>query len=299
MAEQQYDWFFVNAKGEQDGPHTRDELLARWRAGEVRASTLVWAPGMGAWARFDEAFQDLLPPAPPLVASPPPTPQGQRPVDRPSVSVAQPASVAIPAAWQQPEASSPPAALVTPAGTVMSTGLHPWRRYFAKQVDVFIFSFGSVFLLMVLLEITSPEAAQRLNEGLENAVLASVIGVFFWAVCEWLCLWLFGGTPGRALYGIQIRCLDGTALGSEKALNRALLVGLKGIGLGIPIVALITAIVGYSTLEKEGRSSWDADLGTRVTHIVWSPMRVFGVVSTTVLVMFFAAIMIAVSANAG
>jgi hypothetical protein len=300
MAEQQYDWFYLNAQGEQDGPHTREELLGRWRTGEVRASSLVWAPGMGAWARFDESFPDLQPPAPPPVASPPPAPTGQRPVDRPAPAAAAAPEAAIPAAWLEAPAGTPmaqAAATARPRGALESPGLHPWRRYFAKQVDVFIFSFGSMFLLMVLLEITSPDAARRLGEGLDNPVVGAAISVFFWGLCEWVCLAMFGGTPGRALYGIRLRRMDGSPLGSEKAFSRAFLVGIKGLGLGIPIVALFTCLVGYNVLTKEGRSTWDADLGTRVSHIIWSPWRVLGVVTVTAAVLFMAAVFVAMAQN--
>lgn len=297
MAEQQYDWFFVNGRGEQDGPHTRAELLARWRAGEVRGSTLVWSPGMGAWARFDASFPELSPPAPPAVASPPAPPAG-RPVDRAQPPVQADGPV-IPAAWQQqapPEVASAPS--VRPSGALESPGVHPWRRYFAKQVDLFIFSFGTMFLLMLLLEITNPEAARRFGEGLDNPAAGAVISVFFWGICEWLCLSIFGGTPGRALYGIRLRQIDGSRLDSAKALSRAFLVGIKGMGLGIPIVAMVTCIVGYNVLKKDGRSTWDADMGTRVSHIIWSPLRTLVVVLVTVAVMFIALVFLAMAQNA-
>lgn len=298
MAEQNYDWFFVNAKGEQDGPQTRDELLARWRAGEVKTSSLVWAPGMGPWARFDEVFKEQLPPAPPAVASPPPTPSGLRPTDRPAPAAAAAGGVAIPAAWQQPQASAP-SAEVPPASTLLSPGTHPWRRYFAKQLDLFTFAFAGSALLMFALEATSPDAAWRFSEALDNVVVQGLFSVFLWVLGEWVSLAVFGSTLGRALYGIKLTRLDGSPLGGEKAFSRACLVALKGLGLGIPIVVLVTSIVGYQNLEKDGRSTWDADLGTRVSHIVWSPARTFAVISTTVLVMIFAAIMLGVTANAG
>lgn len=298
MAEQQYDWFFVNGRGEQNGPHTREELLARWRAGEVRGSTLVWSPGMGAWARFDASFPELSPPAPPAVASPPAPPAG-RPADRPQLPIQVATGPVIPAAWQQPaapEAASAPS--VRPSGALESPGVHPWRRYFAKQVDMLIFSFGSIFLLMVLLELTSPGAARRLEGGMDNPAIGGVVGVFFWGVCEWLCLSMFGSTPGRALYGIRLRQSDGTALTGEQALSRTFLVALKGVGLGIPIVAMVTGIVGYNVLKKDGRSTWDADTGTRVSHIIWSPLRALVVVLVTAVALFIALVFIAMAQNA-
>ena len=52
MSEPQNDWFFVDSAGQQNGPHTRDELIARWRAGDVRGTSLVWAPTLPDWISF-------------------------------------------------------------------------------------------------------------------------------------------------------------------------------------------------------------------------------------------------------
>lgn len=299
MAEQLYDWFFVNAQGQQDGPHTREELLARWRAGGVRASSLVWAPGMGTWARFEEVFRELLPPAQPAVASPPPAPTEHRPPERPAQAAVTPKDIATPAALQQPQAPAVPTAVALHSSSLVSPGTHPWRRYFAKQLDLLTFAVTGTALLMFALELANPYAAWRFSEALDNVVIASLLGVFSWVLGEWLCLAMFGSTPGRALYGIKLTRIDGAPLGGEKAFARACIVALKGLGLGIPIVALVTALVGYQNLEKDGRTTWDASLETRVTHIVWSPARTFGVISTTIVVMVIAAILLGISENAG
>lgn len=289
MGEQQYDWFFVDSNNQRNGPHTRDELLARWRAGDVRSSTMVWAPGMGAWSRFEEAFAEQLPPTPPAAAVPPPVEATTlRPVDRP---LAAPAP--IPAAWAQSQSDAPQAnsAAAAPGRALISTGLHPWRRYFAKQCDVLLFSLVSMFGLMISLTVVSPEAAGRLGEGMNNQLVATMLSLFLWAILEWLCLTFVGTTPGRALYGIELRMVDGSKLSGATALSRAFLVGVKGMGLGIPLVALVTCIVGYNVLNKDGRSTWDAELGTRVTHIQWSPLRALSVVLVTT-VLFFALVVL-------
>lgn len=67
MTEQEYDWYFVTSTGQHSGPHTREELLAHWRTGQIRTSTMVWAPGLpnNDWVRFDRAFPDRSPPGPP------------------------------------------------------------------------------------------------------------------------------------------------------------------------------------------------------------------------------------------
>jgi hypothetical protein len=291
------DWFFLGETGEQHGPMSRDALFARWREGVVGAGTLVWAPGMGAWARFDQAFAEQIPPAPPVGRAPPTVEAtGHRPVDRVAIA-ASPAAVDLPAAWVTSDSRSTKTngGATTPAETRMSMGLHPWRRLFANFTDLAIFSGGSFLILGSTLSVQSPETLLRFSQGFVHPLFGGVITVFMWALWGSLFLTVLGTTPARALYGIQIRKLDGTRVSGEQALNRSFLVATKGLGLGIPLIVIFTQIAGYVSLKRDGQSTWDADVGTRVTHTVWSPLRAISVVVVTLLAtsVFFAAAFIA------
>jgi uncharacterized RDD family membrane protein YckC len=77
---------------------------------------------------------------------------------------------------------------------------------------------------------------------------------------------LFGTTPGKAIFRISVRRADGSKLPFVVALVRELKVFVKGLGLGIPLVALITHIVGYTNLKNDGITSWDRDGGLVVSH---------------------------------
>lgn len=64
-------------------------------------------------------------------------------------------------------------------------------------------------------------------------------------------------TPGKALLGIKVRRVDGSRLTYEEGFNRALRVVLYGLGLGLPIISLVTGLFSYRRLTKEGVTTWD------------------------------------------
>lgn len=292
MSEPQHDWFFVDSAGQQNGPHTRDELIARWRAGDVRGTSLVWAPTLPDWISFAQAFPALTPPAaPPVAPRPPPTPSAPVAQDRinaPSLGTPVPE---LPTAWTVPA----PAAPRDEAGARLSPGVHPWRRYFAKQLDVMVFSVGSVFAFAVALEFISPETGAGFSQAMDNQFAAALVAVALWGIGDALCLAWFGNTPGRSLYGIRVSMADGSRLTAATAFMRSTLVGIKGMGFGIPIVALVTTLVAYNKLTRDGASSWDSELGTQVTHIPWSVARGLVVVTITLVALFALLVLIAMA----
>ena len=40
----------------------------------------------------------------------------------------------------------------------------------------------------------------------------------------------------------------------------------SGFGLAIPIISLITLIISFQTLRKDGKASWDKDMGLTVVQ---------------------------------
>ena len=86
IADKAEDWFFLGEQGPQSGPHLRDELMRRWREGQLTGETLVWTPGMEQWAAFKSVFPNLTPPLPPQRNSRAPT-QARDPDTSPSPQV--------------------------------------------------------------------------------------------------------------------------------------------------------------------------------------------------------------------
>lgn len=73
-------------------------------------------------------------------------------------------------------------------------------------------------------------------------------------------------TPGKAIMGIRVQRADGSRPTYEEGFNRALRVILYGLGLGLPIISLVTAVISYRRLTTKGSTTWDEIGGLVVTR---------------------------------
>lgn len=154
----------------------------------------------------------------------------------------------------------PPKTQPSPARPVevipaLSTSVHPWRRFWARYLDVFTFSivFG-IFLAFFLPSILD-----------QSEVFLSMLILFIWIFAEAALLDTWGTTPGKWLLRISVQGPTGKPHFSE-ALNRSFAVWFRGLGFGIPLVSLFTMSAAYNRLKKEGTSSWDQDGQFVVSH---------------------------------
>ena len=228
-------WFY-SKDGAQQGPVGEDVLTGMIRSGALPASTLVWSEGMSEWTQasglaqfsFNDAF------APQVGAATAPAAESFSPYAPPTVASEAP---------------------LVPVGTSGSQ-VRPWVRMWARTIDVVLIA----FTIGVGLALVYPEALEIPEMLLNILVLAAT------TVVEAAMFALFGTTPGKAIFRITVRKTDGSRMNFIEAWVRSLLVFVKGMGLGIPLAALITQIVAYSKLSSEGVTSWDRDRGLEVSH---------------------------------
>jgi hypothetical protein len=90
--------------------------------------------------------------------------------------------------------------------------------------------------------------------------------MFCWVFIDGFLLSLFGTTPGKWLFRIKITDSLGRMLTLPVAFRRSIAVWLLGFGAGIPIVNLITQLVAYNKLKKDGITSWDREWDCVVFH---------------------------------
>ena len=145
--------------------------------------------------------------------------------------------------------------------------LHPWRRYFARSFDLYLFFIVFFFFLGV----TFPRLFE--NTGRVSESLFGIFGTAAYALFDGFWTNIFGNSPGKRLYGIRLVRTNGGGLDLGTSLRRSFTVYLKGLGLGIPLVSLITLIVAYNTLTSNGQTSWDRDLQCTVVHSELSALR--------------------------
>lgn len=221
-------WYYVDTNRTPVGPSPCQSLEALRANGRITSDTLVWTDGMKEWSRYSESGLKSPPP--------PPVPPPDQPIDDDG--------------WQ-------------------CTKPRPWRRYFARLLDTVVigsllgFAFG-----MLTLTISGDlyQAVYGHNGLATNDFLASMITFVLVAPAGALMLGLTGTTLGKWLFGVRITDSEGRAIGFWQAGKREIQVFYRGLGLGIPIVYVITMIVAYRRLNKDGATTWDRSQPWVVTY---------------------------------
>ncbi len=226
-------WYYSETGDHSTGPISLEDLGRILGSKTNSENFLVWSPGMSDWTKagnladLKRYFQQHTPP---------------------------------------PLRVSPTDAIATvPVKSATQSSLHPWRRYFARILDTYVF----ILIFFVFLGIAFPELFAddpKHPSSRANEYLYSLIGVAAYAIFETFCLNIFGRTFGKFLYGIRVTPKTGNQITFLVALKRSLAVWVRGFGLGIPIVALITASVAYSTLKRDKQTTWDRDFNLVVLH---------------------------------
>ena len=145
--------------------------------------------------------------------------------------------------------------------------VRPWMRFWARGLDVFLAQFVGGVCLGVLAVMGSP-----IPLWATPAVLA-LLFFLAWHVIEPLLLATWGTTPGKSLFRISVRTPDDRRPSLSAAAKRSFLVGLRGAGVGIPIIFLFTGIHAYRVLAKHKRATWDRDTNLEVFHGSFGAVR--------------------------
>ena len=161
---------------------------------------------------------------------------------------------------------------------------HPWRRYFAKHVDVTLAIVAIIGLMVGVVLLTGPAPAWLLVV-LGNPFVAVILFVAIWVPLEAVLLATLGTTPARWIFGITVRGIDGGKLSLEQSLKRSALFAIQGLGLGIPIIAIFTQYFGYRRLTHTGTTLWDTAAESVVTHVEWGFGRALACTLVAMLMM--------------
>ena len=145
---------------------------------------------------------------------------------------------------------------------VLVSQVQPWARFFARCLDYLTFDF---VIIVIAIFTVIKLAAFPGTTPVELYVFAMVTS-FLWIFVEALLLSIYGTTPGKYIFGIRVIGSRGRKLSYGAAFKRALLVWIKGVGLALPVVNIVTAVLGYRQLEKKHVTSWDRDSGAAVEH---------------------------------
>lgn len=147
-------------------------------------------------------------------------------------------------------------------------GIHQWRRYFARAIDIAVNAFAFFTLLMIVLAVGLPDAFSAFVAWLAsiNSIVDLLLSVLIAAVINAVLLWTTGSTLGKWIFGIRVREKDGRRLGIARAFQREFHVWVRGLGFGIPVVSLFTVMRAYNQVENFKQTTWDRDMELVVTH---------------------------------
>lgn len=265
--------YFLALDGSKAGPFTLYRVGELIEEGRVDGDTLSWHRGLDGWKPIREipALEALRKPQ----AEPPdlPPPAVPEPVGQPTPVVAPFPPVDPRAGGPLLEAGAPAAAVVIEAAP---RPVHPFRRFWARIFDhalvTAIVAFatgyqppqpmeGEAFLESwgrVMEAVTSPEA--------QLYARTLLYAMFGWHAVEAVLIYLFGTTPGKALFGIRVLNRGGGRLTPGLAFARSYYVYAAGMGFYISPLVLIGMVFGLIVLLAAGRSLWDHHLGTQVEH---------------------------------
>lgn len=167
---------------------------------------------------------------------------------------------------------------------------HPWRRFYARSIDLFLVSFILVASFLFVLGILMPRHVGAAITALKNPLFSGVMVYLLWIPLEAFFLSTMGATPGKWLFGIEVMNRLGNNLTYSNALRRTLLVWFKGDGLGISLVAFFTRLFAYKRLKKTGTTLWDTSVHSVVTHKEFTFLRtaacVLALVAVSVITLY-------------
>ena len=132
----------------------------------------------------------------------------------------------------------------------------PFLRFVARILDYSLFY--ALFILPLFF-------ASLLDHDITHIICVFLVPLF-WIPFETIFISLFGTTPGKALFGIQIRDANDKKLSFKTSFKRALSTWIKGLGLNIPVLNIATGLHQFNVVKKTGRTSTDQALDINVYY---------------------------------
>ncbi|MEZ5300926.1 MAG: RDD family protein [Verrucomicrobiales bacterium] len=233
--------YFIGDRGRKLGPFTKDQIEAKIAMGDLTAERLVWHSGLDGWKKLGECdeFRRLL------------DAEARRDEAARFEESPEPSVYADAAERQREEEED--AAMQRP---------RPWVRLGARYVDALLFaSPGIVFLTKV-----QPGGWPGTPEDSTIALVANLALMVSVALWEAASFKLFGTTPGKALFRVDVREASGEPLNFVRAAQRSLFAVAFGMGMLMLPVLVLGHIIGYMALKTRRVAWWDDRLGTVVRH---------------------------------
>lgn len=153
---------------------------------------------------------------------------------------------------------------------------HPWRRYFARSLDISIYS---------LIWCAIGQLALRWNPTVSfpARILEIYIPLAMMLIIEPILLSSFGTTPGKLIFGLRVEGTNSNKPTFGQALERTWTVFGSGTGYNIPFYNLYRLYKSYKACKENDPLKWDDPLpytisdtkGVRILILIVSMAVVF------------------------
>ena len=204
----------------QCGPATVPDVLSLVQMGELSPDTRGWHAGCGHWMPLRDlpALADFL-----KEKEESPQPQNELPP--------------VPGCEESPAVPEIPQ---LPPGAVRVYLPTPVERLLARLADISLYMalfYGVIYTRQIPFDVALLPSSPMVWLGY---VLLEAVLVYF-----------LGTTPGKAMLGIRLRCVGEGSMTIGRALSRACLVFVGGLGMMISVLPLVMMVFSLFTLRKK------------------------------------------------
>lgn len=139
------------------------------------------------------------------------------------------------------------------------TNFHPWRRFFARMIDLGTYLVPTLLFYHLILH------RNPLRYPGSHTIVFLLVYLLFSIILESLFLRRRGQTTGHSLFGITILSPDGGKLSFIQALKRTFSLYIFGLALGIFPLSFITMLFSYFKYRKGQNLPFDSNLNIEIS----------------------------------
>ena len=143
----------------------------------------------------------------------------------------------------------------------------PWRRYFARSLDLSLCSLPLTALLTLAGHVNISAAGTWLT------LFSSLISMLLMIFAEPLLLHFFGTTPGKWLMGLYVETENGGRPSVSDARRRTAAVLWRGMRFQIPVYSIVRLVRCWFDCSEREPMSWDLENGTEIRLLDTRPWR--------------------------
>lgn len=134
----------------------------------------------------------------------------------------------------------------------------PWRRLFARTLDMSLISAVSALILIRVRTQSSGHRLSKFFESVDGWAAFTLLWTPGLLLIEWVILVIIGNTLGKALYGLAVERDDKLRPAPWSTLCRLLRLWGSGLGFSLPIIGILTCLYQYMRLSRRGQTSYDS-----------------------------------------